>query len=250
MTDPLTAATRALREVAPASPETVRGTRTRILTDLRERRRRRFTRWALGLPLAAILVGSVAWAAANPRARQWTLRVVDEVRARHPVSERFQSLTAERGGKVRGSVAALGSALGSAELGRVEGGWLGVGALAPTAVPLPSAAPTDAPTTIRELELYAVAHRAHFVDKDPARALGAWDAYLAEVSRPRFLWEARYNRALCLVRLGRRAQAEQALGPFASGAAGGYRRAQARRLLESLQSTAPEKDAGVTESQE
>jgi len=51
--------------------------------------------------------------------------------------------------------------------------------------------------------------------------------------------EARYNRAICLVRLGRRAGARAALAPFASGAYGGYRQEDARALLDAPVLQAP-----------
>jgi hypothetical protein len=49
--------------------------------------------------------------------------------------------------------------------------------------------------------------------------------------RGTFAPEARFNRALCLVRLGRADEAERALRPFSDGRFGGYRRADADRLL-------------------
>ena len=46
--------------------------------------------------------------------------------------------------------------------------------------------------------------------------------------------EARYNRALCLVRLGRAAEARAALQPFADGTLAHYRADEARALVQSL----------------
>lgn len=46
--------------------------------------------------------------------------------------------------------------------------------------------------------------------------------------------EALYNRALCLVRLGQHDAALAALTPFASGAHGAYRKAEAERLIDAL----------------
>jgi TolA-binding protein len=43
--------------------------------------------------------------------------------------------------------------------------------------------------------------------------------------------EARYNRALCFVRLGRTAAAAQALRPFAARGPAGYRQREACMLL-------------------
>jgi tetratricopeptide (TPR) repeat protein len=85
--------------------------------------------------------------------------------------------------------------------------------------------------------LYAQAHALHFHDRDPARALAAWDRYLAVASRDirgGFVLEARYNRAICLVRLGQREEARQALQPFADGRWGAYRRDDAQALLDEL----------------
>jgi hypothetical protein len=83
--------------------------------------------------------------------------------------------------------------------------------------------------------LYRRAHDLHFHGGDPAVALAAWDAYLAAEPAGRFSVEARYNRALLLIRLGRFAEARAALAPFARGAiAGGYRQTEAEQLIERL----------------
>jgi TolA-binding protein len=78
---------------------------------------------------------------------------------------------------------------------------------------------------------YERAHRAHFFADTPQRALAAWDEYIAAYPRGTFVPEARYNRALCLVRVGRTAAAAQALRPFATGTFSGYRRHEACLLL-------------------
>jgi hypothetical protein len=107
-------------------------------------------------------------------------------------------------------------------------------------VPAPSssltAAPREGPRPILTADgAYREAHRAHFDQRDDSRALSAWDLYLelAEPGHP-LLLEARFNRAITLYRLGRRDAARKALEPFASGDYGGYRREEARRLLEAL----------------
>ena len=81
---------------------------------------------------------------------------------------------------------------------------------------------------------YLEAHQAHFGAHDYARALTLWERYLQEFPRGRFAAEAQYNRALCLVRLGRTAEAKQALEPFASGRFGGYRQSEAQALVKAL----------------
>jgi hypothetical protein len=99
----------------------------------------------------------------------------------------------------------------------------------PVAEPASSAVGGD-----RESAAYARAHRAHFVEDAPARALAAWDAYLASYPAGAFAPEASYNRALCLARLGRFAEAAAALRPFARGRFGAYRREDATLLLDWL----------------
>jgi hypothetical protein len=102
-----------------------------------------------------------------------------------------------------------------------------VAALAPPAALAP-AAPPPSPDA-----LYEQAHDAHFVRKDYAAALRAWDRYLA-LGPATFTPEARYNRAIALVRLGRRDEAAAALRPFAAGEYGGYRTREATELLRML----------------
>jgi len=79
--------------------------------------------------------------------------------------------------------------------------------------------------------LYREAHHQHFVRRDFAAALAAWERFLA-VGRGPLLIEARYNRAIALAHLGRRAEAISALRPFADGELGSYRQREARALVE------------------
>jgi hypothetical protein len=85
-------------------------------------------------------------------------------------------------------------------------------------------------------QLYRHAHELHFHASDPAAALAAWDAYLAAAPDARFSVEARYNRAICLVKLGRLAEARSALAPFAEDrvSPAGYRADDARALLQRI----------------
>lgn len=95
------------------------------------------------------------------------------------------------------------------------------------ASPAPSSAAT--PT---ELTLFRRADRLHRA-RDP-HALAAWDDYLKAAPSGTLAPEARYNRALCLIRLHKFDQARAALQPFAEGTDGNYRKAEARALLRSL----------------
>jgi tetratricopeptide (TPR) repeat protein len=81
-------------------------------------------------------------------------------------------------------------------------------------------------------ELFYRAQRLHFESRDYPRALAAWDAYLREAPYGKLAPEARYNRAMVLLHLGRNEEARAALRPFAAGAYGAYRQAEAKALLE------------------
>ena len=122
--------------------------------------------------------------------------------------------------------------------------------VAPTTVapPAPSSVP-HAPTTRAsaattkpsiddtrsgELAAYRVAHEAHFRGTDPARALGAWDAYLARYPDGQLAPEARYDRAVVLIKLRRIDEAKAALVPFASAPVGSYRQREAAKLLAAI----------------
>jgi hypothetical protein len=109
------------------------------------------------------------------------------------------------------------------------------GAQRAAAAPAAPAAPT-ASARDPGADLFAEAHRLHFIARDPAGALAAWDRYLAAFPNGRFAPEARYNRALTLARLGRNDEAQAALRPFADGVYGDYHRADARALLGALPS--------------
>lgn len=85
-----------------------------------------------------------------------------------------------------------------------------------------------------ERQAYEEAHALHFEAHDSAGAVTAWDRYLADYPGGRFAVEAAYNRALALVRLGRRDEARAALEPFATGAHGAYRRHESEALLQAL----------------
>jgi len=110
-------------------------------------------------------------------------------------------------------------------------------AVAPPPSPPPAAkrAPATRPPARPTEVLYRRAHELHFHGDDRAAALAAWDAYLAAESTGRFAVEARFNRAIVLVRLARYAEAAVELEPFARGeVADGYRRDEAAQLVARL----------------
>jgi hypothetical protein len=99
------------------------------------------------------------------------------------------------------------------------------------AAPTPLAAPRVTHRAVIEAA-YRRAHELHFRGDDPTAALAAWDDYLRADPGGRFAAEARFNRAIDLIKLGRFDDARAALAPFARG--DGYRKDDAQRLLDRL----------------
>jgi hypothetical protein len=104
--------------------------------------------------------------------------------------------------------------------------------------PKPARATTTPPASDTR-ELYRLAHAAHFGGSDPERALRAWDTFLAAAPSDAFAPEARYNRAILLVKLERHPQALSALEPFACAPRGAYRQREARALIDRMRTRAP-----------
>jgi hypothetical protein len=85
------------------------------------------------------------------------------------------------------------------------------------------------------LATYAAAQRAQFRSADYATAVRLYEDYLGDAPAGTLVAEARYNRSLCLIRLGRITEARPALDAFARGAFGDYRKMEAKRLLRALE---------------
>ncbi|MCA9611437.1 MAG: hypothetical protein H6721_08690 [Sandaracinus sp.] len=109
----------------------------------------------------------------------------------------------------------------------------------PTTVAPPTtleAVPPPPPIPPAELEARRVrfrdAHRLQY--GHPGVSLAAWDRFLHDFPGGPFADEARYYRALTLVRLGRRDEARAVLEAFAAGRYGNTHRGDARRVLERL----------------
>lgn len=191
----LAAAVREFRELTARDGD-AGATRARVLAQAVLRRRVRWGR--LGLPAALVAIGSAALAATGTVLRRSPAPIV------------------------------LTSALGSTGLTNDR---------APRprrTIPLEQApAAAVAPVSAdSEPSLYGAAHAAHFGGTPPDRALTAWDRYLQAYPHGRFEPEARFNRAICLIRLQRFTEAAAGLAPFADGRFQGYRRAEAARLLD------------------
>jgi hypothetical protein len=139
-------------------------------------------------------------------------------------------------------VASASWALATGKLHRAS-----VHAPSPLAIPMPVERPAPppvvhvAPTTIPDLPVtvtpaptrpdrYRIANDLYFHDRDYDKALAAFDEYLKVGGE--FAVEARYNRALCLIHLGRLADAKLALAAFADGdVLSGYREDEAKKLI-------------------
>jgi hypothetical protein len=248
--DLLRRATSALRDETEDSQAGARFTRARVLASLNETRVRRRTRLTFLLPLAACFAAATAWGTSGGNAGRlfaFVSHAFQSDPAPAPVPRAKPSKPVSKAPVVPPAETPEPSVVADAD----------VTPLPPPAVPaLPeperapvrvarasipvssSAASNPAVPSARVADpahdLYRAAHRAHFVEHEPAKALSAWNSYLRAAPAGRFSLEARYNRALCLVRLGRHEEARAALSPFAAGSHGEYRQAEAQALLNGL----------------
>lgn len=106
-------------------------------------------------------------------------------------------------------------------------------AFATDRTPVTSKAPAGR-SVVSDDETFEHANDLHFAGADPAAALDSWNDYLRRFPGGRFVPEARYNRAIDLLKLGRSAEARDALQPFADGVYESYRRDEARAILRSM----------------
>jgi len=209
--------------------ELVAATRLRVVRSLETRARSRHQLVGVVTTIAILLVGTVSWALATGHvATLWAPapRVEPEVAPPPPPrpSHRRQAMAVDPKPSLPPEAVAPPAPV----------------AVPPSPPPPPprrAIAPPPSPPAAPPVEvLYRRAHELHFHGRDPARALAAWNSYLAVEPDGRFSVEARYNRALVLVRLGRYAEARAALVPFARGEVlpEGYRQAEAEQLVERL----------------
>jgi hypothetical protein len=208
----------------------IAATRTRVLESLDRSHARR--RRSVGTAIAAIILGTgtLSWAVATGRMD----RVMEAVGLSEPAP------TAEPAARPRRVNAPVPGPVTETET-VPETVTETAPATAPettTATTAEAAAPRPRLTDRerRERALFRAAHDLHFKQRDTTAALAAWDAYLATAPAGKLVVEARYNRALALVRLGKQAEAIAALEPFARGEVlpAGYRQQPARELLRAL----------------
>ena len=255
--DLLSSATEALRETSIDADGSATRLRVRRSLEATHRGRQQLVGFLTGTGI--LLAGTMSWAFATGRAEAVWHAIVDPAPVR---PEREERAAAPPPTPVSAPAPRAPRQPAAAELPapipapRVEEPAPRVEEPAPAPTPAPAPAPpprveappprVEAPppraVTARPIEaLYRRAHELHFHGTDHAAAIAAWEAYLAAEPMGRFVVEARYNRALLLVRVGRYTEARAALAPYARGEiAGGYRRAEATQLIERL----PERDRG------
>jgi hypothetical protein len=85
-----------------------------------------------------------------------------------------------------------------------------------------------------EDETFEKAQREHVDSPGSAEELVGWDVYLERYPHGRFEPEARYRRAIALAGLQRWDEARSAFAPFAEGAFGDYRHAEAANWLRAM----------------
>ncbi len=229
----------ALREEGALDEGRKRALRLRLLATATRRSRVQVARWSI--PVAAVLVVASAWAAVG--------------RHRAPIEPRPPAPRAPVA-LLTGPAALPSPAVSATEVAAAAG--------APAATPAPAASspphstraakvvqsavhprpaqrgaasappPAGDDAALRALRVFREADHLQFEDHDYAGALDAWDRYLAQAGTNPLTVDARYERARCLVRLGRVEEARAALSPFADAPAGAYRREEARALLDRI----------------
>jgi hypothetical protein len=234
--DLLKAATRALHDEVAEDVGDGSFTRARVMASLHQGKVKRRTRLAFILPIAACLAAGTAWGAATGRLPA-VFRAMGQLVGYS--SKPSEPKTEERSAPPSQKLATAPDAQLPPPARDVSPEPVAVAKPEPLKLqPAPSAKPAAAPSASAAFQdadgdLYRLAHEAHFTSHDYARALAGWNAYLQAATGGRLATEARYNRAICLLRLGRDAEARQALEPFASGKMG-YRQNEARELLDEL----------------
>jgi cytoskeletal protein RodZ len=242
MSDPLLRATRALKEKYADEPKAPASTRERILERTTETAsRRRVSRWML-MPLAAAFVLLASWAAATGAVTRFFGDKGNEEPSQTPAQAQapMQATQTQTPAPTQSQTQLPAPTQTATPSTPMQTPMV---ASVPTSASAPSIAQNPAPSASAiDDSLYATAHRAHFDTRDYAAALTAWDRYLASSPTGRFAPEAKYNRAICLLRLGRKDEAAAALEPFASGAMGGYRQSEARDLRAAITNEAADAD--------
>ena len=222
----------AIRAPDGDDPELAAATQLRVRRSLETRARVRHQLAGILTAIAILFVGTVSWALATGHVSALWRPLVPAPRALPPpVTPPVRSTSRPR--PAPAIVAAVSPPPGPETL-------------APPAVPVvapaaaPAARPHRAPAAPAADEpvfepLYRSAYELHHHGGSPTATLAAWDAYLAAEPNGRFVIDARYSRALVLIKLQRYADARVALAPFARGEVeAGYRQAEAAQLVAAI----------------
>jgi len=247
--DLLERAAAAVRDRYDGTSANATRTEDRVLQALRAHSSQRNRVPLVALPLVAALLASVAWGTVSESSRITVRSALHDLFASHKA-------VATRAAAVARSVPAAPSAPSPASEPPLTEPLLplaAASAMLPPSSARPRPATTSKPVALApqaqpvgpqgasEAEisaLYGAAHHAQFSGNDPALALELWDRYLAAAPNGSLSPEARYNRAIALARLGRKAEAAAALEPFARGDYGAYRQNEANALLNALRPSA------------
>jgi len=203
-------ATRALREEGVMDAGRKRVLRDRVLATPKKRSLRA-ARWVM--PLAAVLAAASVWASVT-RDRHTSVVAAAPVVVATTATATIAPVIAPP---------PIETATAVVDVAPVQ-----------TAPHVTTPRPTAGDSERRALRAYREAERLQFDDKDYARALDAWDRYVPLAGKSPLLVDAKWQRAVCLVRLDRRDEARAALEPFARGELGAYRRDEAQALLGAL----------------
>jgi TolA-binding protein len=224
----------AYRAENPGAALDALGVRRRVLVGIGARQRRRFLALRFALPVAATFIGSVALAASHgalPRfdeVREWLgVAAADPPAKTSETTRRSRATGAPRSAPTPPVVESPSPAEPPVPLSFDDL------PAEPEHGPRAPDAPRDPLSA--DLAAYREAHELHFRGGDPGRALVAWDAFLASHPKGTFAPEARFNRAICLLRLGRRSEAMSVLIPIADSSGPAYGRERARALLEAME---------------
>lgn len=244
--DILSRATHALRDGADGvdGERNGRPTLTRVLRTVQRSRGRRRVMWIVGLQLAFGGVAVGAWAVRSGGVAALKRRFVsDDVPARsaplasiadrRPALAPPASATDESGTPIAAAAPppVASAARRAAQVPPPPAAQRRQSARDRRRIEVSPPAAAPIPPALTAGELYERAHQAHFVRRDFGAALELWNRYIELGGAAPLVAEARFNRAIALLQLGRPAAAVADLRPFADGDYGAYRREEARTLL-------------------
>lgn len=243
--DELERAIVALRQHRSGASTRAESTEARVVALVREQQRVR-RRWRWLVPLAAICAASSAWAATHLEFARAVLSDGSTPASAPSVVPRHQPNLSSHPTSVANAVTPANDAAAPLPSAASPVDAVRLAVPTPVLVPRGSALPGTPPSPSSGAELsqrtaprpsyqiFRDAARLQYGRRDYAAALTAWDQYLAVEPNGALALEARFNRGVCLAGVGRSADAERALAPFAKGEYGQYRLQEARAVLERL----------------